>query len=417
MTSVPPQILFVSHDASATGAPNSLLNFLDWNVEHRKCGFRILLLDGGPLEEEFAKRGPTTVIRQSDTGLIYLLSRTWTKVRRALGHAELSHSRWKPSRFEQSRVDSCLAGFKTDLIYINSIAAAPVLACLKRLDAPVLTFLREMEEQVDKSRDTGWLEPLIERTKAFIAVSDAAKRHMVNQHGLPEEKFTVIKPFIDTNKLQASRRTECRAALIQRAGLKQADFIVAGCGTTNWRKGSDLFIAIARIFFENMVSDRTVFIWIGGLHSTTERLQVAHDIRLAGLEDRVIFIGAQRDAATLVSGADVLAVTSREEPFARVMLEAGLGRCPVVCFEDSGGPPEFAANAGGTAVPYLSVNAFAAALQRLRQDEALRAALGDRAYHTVLEHHDVQPGAKRVFAVVESLVSRSSAKIIAASAS
>ena len=398
--SVPPQILFVSHDASATGAPNSLLNFLDWNVRHQKCRFRVLLLDGGPLQEEFAKRGPTTVIRQDDVGLIHLLFRTWAKVRRALGRTEPSNPRWPPSRLEQSRVDSCLAGFKADLIYINSVAAAPVFACLKRLDVPVLTFLREMKEEVDRAHNTGWFDTLAERTKAFIAISEAARRQIVIQHALPAEKFTVINPFIDTGKLQSCRKVDSRAALIKRARLNQADFIVAGCGTTNWRKGSNLFIAIARTYFENMGNDRTVFIWIGGLKSQGERLQVTHDIRLAGLEGRVIFIGEHLDAATLLAGADILALTSREEPFARVMLEAGLGRCPVVCFENSGGAPEF------TAVPYLSINAFAAAVQQLRQNEALRATLGDSAYRTVLHDHDVEGGAVRVFAVVETLLSR-----------
>lgn len=404
--SVQPQILFVSHDASATGAPHSLLNFLDWNVQHQKCHFRVLLLDGGPLEAEFAKRGPTTIIRQNDAGLIDLWSRTWAKVRRALGHTAPSNPRWTPSHLEQSRVDSCLADFKADLIYINSVAAAPVFACLKRLDVPVLTFLRELKEQVDKAHNTGWFETLTERTKAFIAVSDAARQQIVNQRGLPDENFTVINPFIDTNKLQGFRKAESRAALIKRARLKHADLIVAGCGTTNWRKGPDLFITIARIFFENMGNDRTVFIWIGGLNSPAERLQIAHDIRLAGLEGRVIFIGEQLDAATLVGGADILALTSREEPFARVMLEAGLGRCPVVCFENSGGAPEFALKAGGTVVPYLSVNAFASALQRLREDESLRTTLGEAAFNTVLNDHDVQGGAERVFAVVEALLSR-----------
>lgn len=400
-----PRILFVSHDASVTGAPNSLLNFLDWIVQHRKGDFRILLLDGGPLEAEFAQRGPTTVIRQPRASVRDLLPRAWSKVRRVLGQVGQPDRPWTPSRSEQNRVDACLATFNANLIYLNSVAAAPVLACIGALDVPVLTFLRELREYVDKTRATGWLERLIERTDAFISVSEAAKKQLIGQCKLPDQKFTVINTFIDTRQLRHASREESRAALLQRAGVASSEFIVAGCGTTDWRKGSDLFLSIARTYFENRPDDRVVFIWIGDIDDD-ERQQTSHDIQLSGLAGRVIFIGEQLDAATLLAGADVLALTSREEPFARVMLEAALGRCPTVCFDNSGGPTEFIRKGCGIAVPYLSINAFASAIQRLRQDETLRTTLGNAAFTTTVNEHDTQVGAKRVYAVVEALLSR-----------
>src|SRR5690606_17003431 len=55
-------ILFVSHEGTRTGAPMMLLHFLRWLREHGKVDPQIALLRGGPLTEQFAELGPTTVL-------------------------------------------------------------------------------------------------------------------------------------------------------------------------------------------------------------------------------------------------------------------------------------------------------------------------------------------------------------------
>ena len=46
------------------------------------------------------------------------------------------------------------------------------------------------------------------------------------------------------------------------------------------------------------------------------------------------------------------------------MLEAAAAGVPMVCFQRSGGAEEFVANGGGTAVPYLDVEAMSQAAVR-----------------------------------------------------
>src|SRR3954453_16167516 len=57
-------VLFIGHEASATGAPYVLLHFLEWLRGHTTINFEILLLDGGPLVGQFGRLGPTTVLRR-----------------------------------------------------------------------------------------------------------------------------------------------------------------------------------------------------------------------------------------------------------------------------------------------------------------------------------------------------------------
>ena len=56
----PPSILFVSHDASRTGAPIALLTFLRWLRANTDYRFEVLLGSGGALEPAFEALAPTT---------------------------------------------------------------------------------------------------------------------------------------------------------------------------------------------------------------------------------------------------------------------------------------------------------------------------------------------------------------------
>jgi len=64
---------------------------------------------------------------------------------------------------------------------------------------------------------------------------------------------------------------------------------------------------------------------------------------------------------------------SREDSWPLVMLEAAAAGVPMVCFQRSGGAEIFVANGGGTAVPYLDVEAMAQAAVRYLSEPELMA--------------------------------------------
>ena len=55
------KVLFISHDASRTGAPLVLLNFLKWFKVNTAIPFLVLLKIDGEMEPEFQELGPTFV--------------------------------------------------------------------------------------------------------------------------------------------------------------------------------------------------------------------------------------------------------------------------------------------------------------------------------------------------------------------
>lgn len=363
--------------------------------------FRIVLLKGGDLENAFAECGPTLVLRKdrSPTKVI----RVWNRLKIPIAMPPRT-VKWRPLPEEQECLNNFLSDFRPDLIYINSVAAAPIFGYLRPM-VPVITYVRELEKFVRYTVATGWFSDLADRTSLFISVSQASKNYLAVNHRVSPNRFTVIPPFIDIARLAQYSRSEARRQLCNFAGRSQCSFIIAACGTTDWRKGPDRFVAVAEEFFSREPESDTVFIWIGGMDDPRERSKINRAIDRAKLNGRVCFPGAKPNSASILGGADVFAMTSREEPFGRVMLEAGITSVPTVCFRQCGGAEEFVEKGAGIAVEPDDITGFSEAIQRLLTDDVLRIQLGKRAREIVLNDHDPQISSQLIMSKIREVVS------------
>ena len=140
----------------------------------------------------------------------------------------------------------------------------------------------------------------------------------------------------------------------------------------------DLFIQLARETYRAEPRSELHFVWLGGHGYRHVPAELAHDLRKLGLERRIHFVGHRSDHLDYMATFDIFCLASREDPFPLVMLEsAALGK-PVICFDESGGAPEFVENDCGFVVPYLDIRAMAARVVELADNRALRDRLGRR---------------------------------------
>ncbi len=170
----------------------------------------------------------------------------------------------------------------------------------------------------------------------------------------------------------------------------------------NWRKGFDLFVQLALLVRGRAApTDSPVyFAWLGGTEGRLVGEEFAHDVGRAGLADRVFALGAKADPVPWIAGFDVLALTSREDPYPLVCLEAAAAGVPTVCFDRAGGMPEFVAGDCGRAVPYLDLPAMAEAVLDLLGDPAECRRLGHNARRKVLEQHRPADAAAHIARIV-----------------
>ena len=190
-------------------------------------------------------------------------------------------------------------------------------------------------------------------------------------------------------------------------GLGGDEVVVGAIGTVDWRKGADLFIQVAARV-RHALPDRPVrFVWIGGAPEEA-MYPYRFDVTTLGLDGQLTFVGEVADVPAWIGALDLFCLTSREDPFPLVCLEAGSLGVPVISFAN-GGMAELAVADGAdepllTMVDYLDVEAMAAAIVQRVRDDDLRTREGTRLRRWLSTHALSSTGAVDIAAAIEALL-------------
>ena len=381
-------ILFVSHDASRTGAPLSLLHLLEWLAERSDWRMNVLLGDAGELRARFEALAPTFVCDAA--------RRKRTRAQRVAARLERSVRR--------SPLDRWLSGLArqgVDAVYSASAATATLLPLIRRrLGAPIVLHVRELEYVLSRHVKTGTFRAAQPHVAHYLADSKATRRNLIDRHGVKAEAVTLVYESIPAHRYRAEasrfRATEVRTSL----GIPADAYVAASCGTIHWRKGPDLFLQVARALIKRLKRP-IVILWIGGPTRGEEYERFRYDVEHFGLADHVRVSGIVEDPMPLLAAADVFLLTSREEPLGIAALEAAVLERPVVCFSGAGGMAELVGDGRGFTVPYGDTDAMAEVASRLESDPALAATTARRFAEYVIAHHDIDVVAAQTKAAIE----------------
>lgn len=380
-------VLFVGHSAHRSGAPIVLLNFLKWLREHDDGYFDVVLATGGALLPDYRSVAKTEVREDSMT----LGDRI---VRRSVGVRAWEHRRDAGWARRVAR-----RGY--DLAYVNTVVPRRELVALAAQGIPAICHVHELDYVVQHLLGDEGVAPLIPLVRRFIAASASVHEFLVDRCAVPRDKVTLVHEF--TPLLSRGDQTEGRRVVRSSLGLSESDVLVGACGTVEWRKGSDLFLQVARRVASSPRGRRVRFVWLGTVHGSHESRQFGHDLQRAGLAGIVTAMESVQDPSEVFAAMDIFALTSREDPFPLVMLEAAARELPIVCFAQSGGGPEFVADDAGLIAPYLDADRFADHVLLLAEDAELRARLGSAGDRRVREHYSADVQAPKLQAVINEV--------------
>lgn len=344
------KIIVTSHDASRTGAPLIILKIVEHFVKVHNIDCTILLLEGGALEDEFKKLGKVVYLPE----VWKLAGGSIAGVRQVL--------------FDLLKSEPLFA-------LCNSAQSHPIIKIFSYFNLPVYSLVHEFADPYEKDA----FDKLISNSKKVIFPAELVQKAALKKTGRKFTNSAIIPQGLLNPDFPNVSRVQARNLVLNELGLDENTFIFFGCGYVDMRKGCDLFVQSAKMFFEKNPNSKAVFVWMGqfGLvgGSATYKQWVFQDVETSGLEDKILFIGEKDDVDKYYVAADAFLMFSRHDPFPCVVHEAMAAGLPIVLFEDATGSIEAIKNEGGFAVPYLDVKSAVDKMELLYQDEDLRSKM------------------------------------------
>jgi glycosyltransferase involved in cell wall biosynthesis len=327
-----PKVLLVGHDAFPSGAQQLLLNIGRTLRSAFGVEVEFLLLAGGQLEDEYAAIAPLTVLKGSLPGKI------------------------------QEMIER---GFKAAIV--NTAAAGEAAAMLTAGGVHTVLLVHELPRLLREKR-------LETKGRAGIAGADHVvfpaafvRDQLLAALELPATAKMLVRPQGSYKRIVAS--AAAKTALREELDIPPAAPLVLGIGYADMRKGFDLFLQLWRL--GQLRRSPFHCAWVGGIDPALAEW-LAAEIDAAIASGTFHMVGYRADVSAFFSNA--YALTSREDPFPTVALEAMAAGVPVVAFDESGGIPELLKESAlGYVVPYCDVPAMAAKL------DAVLAGPADKA--------------------------------------
>ncbi len=329
------KVLFVSHNLRLEGAPISLY-LIAKNLDRTKFNPIFSAPDPGPLCDMLDKSGLPVKIFGSLPGL------SSYRLRKLIKENEI------------------------DIVHVNTLALYWAIGPARSAGAKVVWHVREDPKYFKHTP----VKKYIYISDKVIAISDWVRR------SLPQaEKIVVVHNAVDPSSIPLKLNTN---GVRNELNVSAGELLVGQVGALSDRKGTDIFLKAA----SEVIKERNdvKFLLVGDYtpgefyRSTVQKL--VDQLNLGG---KIIFAGIRSDIYDVISAMDVVASSSRSEPFGRTIIEAMILGKPVVAAKVGGIPEIIIDGQTGLLVGPEDPASLAGCLLKLLRDSSLRDRIGGGA--------------------------------------
>lgn len=379
-------ILFVSHDANRAGAQILLLRFLRLLKGNQHFQFSVLLKDGGMMENEFKEIAQTYFWKNPN---LFQKSSFLSKL----------YQKFNSKGDYQLNLLNNLKRQKFDLIVSNTVTNGDIMPILAQLEIPITTYVHELEMGIQQYTKPEYFQNVKSLSKSFIACAVSVKENLILNHQIDTSLIKVLPSLLPASALNYRVEKSVNDKLRMKYNIPLNAFLIGGMGTVDLRKGVDIFLHAAN----KLKTDSTIFfLWVGGQETETDYKNFLIDKSRLGLEN-VFFQPSVNNPLDFMSIFDVFFVSSREDPYPLVVLEAALLSKPIICFDKAGGAKDFVEQDCGAVIEYLDVDETVEKIVELKQNQLLREQMGICGRKKVLERHNQTSAFQTFVEILEEL--------------
>ena len=370
-------VLLVSHEASQTGAPILVQNVA--RVLSERYNVTVLCLRGGDILDALLDVSVGVVVAGRSSGAMSKLSRF------------LKHFASKN---------------RPDFAVVNSVESRQVLPLLDDLGVTSVSLIHEFasytrprtafSEVAAHADDIVFSSPLTLENAA-----DAAGLEITpNVHVFPQGKC-VVPARDEAQSTDTVERQRLQDHL--RPTGHEGDFVVIAAGSVQIRKGTDLFIEVARQALAEAKGRRLRFAWIGAgydpEHDTGYSVYLQDQLKRAGLAEEVRMLPPTTEIEYAYELADLMLLPSRLDPLPNVAIDAMLAGVPVLCFDAATGIADVLRQgdlADACVADYLSTADMVLKLQALAASDTLYAEIAQRMQTHAQAFFDLDAYVRRI---------------------
>lgn len=358
-------LLFVGHDGIQAGSEVVLLEIIKWFYSHTNRKIKVLLLSAGPLANLYAQYAE-----------VYVLP-----------------------NYKIDELETLLSFINEDFefCYVNTVVSGKLFELLEEHEfvfkCDVIAHIHEMEKVIKENISS--FNYLNEQCKHFISASPATTKTLIETHNLPKTEITTVPAFIKIVDQTLSNLETLKKKIRAELSIPSDALVVAGCGTVYWRKGPDIFLATAR---EVLAQQSDVhFVWFGPGPDLEElRLSLTESEKL-----NIHFTGQRDDANEAIAVADIFYMSSREDPFPLVVMEAAQHCIPTICFSEATGITEFVKDDAGVCLEKIDSSDAAKEILNLHSDRDSLVKMGKVARQRVTANYTSEKQCLNIYKVLQ----------------
>lgn len=259
------------------------------------------------------------------------------------------------------RLRKILRDGRFDVLNSHSRRDTMLAGCAARLaGTPLIVRTRHLAKKV------GSLLSYTVVPHRVTTASEFVRNHLIERGARPSD-VAVVYPVVDLAEWNQP------STLRQELRLEQDDIVVGCVAVMRAQKGHRVLIDAMEPLLRQRAKLHLVF--VGGGSPTFEQVQ-AH-VAAKGLGGQIHLLGARKDVPNLLAGFDMFALATEQEASGTVFVEAANAGLAVVGTDVDGVPEMMKNGVTGLLVPLHDQAALTAALQKLIDDPALRARMGE----------------------------------------
>jgi len=327
------RIIYVSHDSCMAGAQLLSINIIRVLATVFHYQVFLILKAGGNLRSQFEEYADSTICISDG--------------------------------FSDEELRQWIRQTNAKLAICNTIASGDMTKTLSEMGISCISLIHEMRNVIINRKAENNLKLVSEYAERVVFASELVKESTDTIYRIPNEK-TVIRPqgLYMENPYLYNRKT-VRNMVFSEFSIPGDKKLILGAGTyDNYRKGIDLFVKTGLEVLKSQ--EDYVFLWVGKL--SAETIALTEKLIPANLSDHFLFPGLRNDITRFYSAASLFLLTSREDPFPSVVMEAMDSGLPVIAFAGGGGYEDIINKATGVLVDMEDTLQMAAAIIDMCKD-------------------------------------------------